>query len=1686
MINTRSLLFALVFFFGTTLGLVGQGINKNIWIFGNCTPSGRTILNFDPIGNEANVIALDPTALGGSQPMGVNTIATAIDQTSVKLLFYSNGALLINGNHEAVSGSNLDGDETKPQSVAIAVGSYNQDPLVTDNYFVFYHTTSGDLGYQQVAYDDNLGVRKVGAANNTFKSNVAAVIELVDQAKPNVSNSSFLFYYDITGGNLHALNINGASPSGWPNVSKSLPFGGVPVSIRFNEQTNQVAVVTSTGEIAFVKFDRVSGNFDPATPILTSLPPSTTAQPKAITFDPTGTKSYVTIGNQLYQVDPSNPIPAPVLIPGVKEFFDVKLAPNGKVYYLYTPIGSTEVKLGEIETPSLAATGPGFIVKADPFPSVNFCGKMFPNFSTTVYITPIVDIILPPLPASGVFCPDNPIQLVSKITPANLVPISYQWTVTPAVPTTPPSSGPSSFDVAHLILAGRGSATVDLVVNFKDQPPVTATSQTVNFSTDSIPDVQLNPDPSEVVCPCNNPKTPKPGEGVDLSSWLQVDGNPAPSTGYEYFWSAFPERGWTPNPEAKVCEPGLYYVMVRRVGESCYGMAEVLVKIVDPKDGSIGLRPGRNGKWFFGNQAGIDFNTYPLFPSNVTKSAPRPLNVSALGNLAPPIMIQNNHPQTIGYGVDVFYDVAGNVIFYSDGEKVWDFGHAPIQIDPTGVLSTLGGDKNSSQSTLIIPYPNPEQLTARSLFYIFTSEVNAPYRVKFSMLDLAQGPAGTSPGNYLGTVASSNHLLLPDATQQMAGFQELNKSFVAFKEMGSGRYRVYKIDRDGIHAPKFSESGNFTPSNKIISGALQFSSGGKYLASVYSYQEGSGEKSTVEVFSFDKTTGDLSLYASFELTGKGHGIEISKDETRLFVSLDNSIREFFIEAQAPPPIGISTPTNPFNTCFAGSSSVLARSLCIKNSSASIRSGNFRALQRGPASANFIFVAVDNQASVALIDERVGLINRSAVRSPFLPMSLSGRVLKGLPRYNVPIPKSSSLQSPELYGDSEMCLIVPPPARPPVTGKAEYKLTITGEDLDQHTFRFVREFEGKVTPEPGILTFQDPLNLTDWTITFTKPGIYSIYVTVRRCDFTFPEEVKKVDIYSPPFILPATINFCDDGSPLEIQALNEDFYNMAEFDIEWRRADPITLVPFGPVVSTSNKITFTNSITDIGQYVVTAKYNSRLDPCPSTTSVFIGPTRGLALGIVNPTICFDETLTAFPYLTTIPPTPPTVSSGDVGTFRIYKSGGTFPVFEVSNSSILTLPVKNKLSAGSYVLEFEVLDTLALSSISSAPPKCLLILTQNFTILPEPRIDFVVTNSTNCSTATGEILLRNVDPLFNITINGLPLATFSPTPNPAAREVKITGLSAGSYLVVVESSGCNFSTNILVRDASRRIKIPEFSFSVEPIRCNTPFTKGQLTINFPTGFSGSYKIVNTFSTPITIIKGDALPISKKAVEYLDAGTYKLDFFDANDCFVTSYTFEVIDEIGKTTSLTQYFCPLVTPNPKIDLPSFLDLSDPNITGVTWKDSTGLILTPPAGTVFRAPSKGTYSLEVAYGACVMKFEINLLERCSIEYTLPNTIQLSQTPTGLPGKPMLQDNVLTLATSNFVKNVKALVYNRWGQLIHVYEKSISTAEVNYEIIWDGKVNEQFVPAGTYVVVLFLTDLDGKEEKFTNSVLVLR
>src|SRR5690606_13514695 len=140
---------------------------------------------------------------------------------------------------------------------------------------------------------------------------------------------------------------------------------------------------------------------------------------------------------------------------------------------------------------------------------------------------------------------------------------------------------------------------------------------------------------------------------------------------YEYFWSNKKEEGWTSEAPNEVCLPGFYWVLVREQGSSCYAYASTRVKIWDMEDQS-------NNIWYFGNGAGLDFNRDPDDPDAPT---PRP--------------IENPHPQNIPAGVTTISDQAGEVLFYTDGQTVWDLNGNPMQNG-----QNIGGDNQSSQSVL--------------------------------------------------------------------------------------------------------------------------------------------------------------------------------------------------------------------------------------------------------------------------------------------------------------------------------------------------------------------------------------------------------------------------------------------------------------------------------------------------------------------------------------------------------------------------------------------------------------------------------------------------------------------------------------------------------------------------------------------------------------------------------------------------------------------------------------------------------------------------------------------------------------------------------------------------------------------------------------------------------------------------
>ncbi|MBC8645159.1 hypothetical protein H9W95_17475 [Flavobacterium lindanitolerans] len=107
------------------------------------------------------------------------------------------------------------------------------------------------------------------------------------------------------------------------------------------------------------------------------------------------------------------------------------------------------------------------------------------------------------------------------------------------------------------------------------------------------------------------------------------------------------------------------------------------------------LPRGEASNWFFGNRAGIRFN------SDNT--------ITTLSTFPNPIRIVTDE------GCSSFSDLNGNLLLYTDGRTVWDRNHVIMPNGDYAAGTGLFGDPSSTQSGIIIPNPaNP------NLYYIFT------------------------------------------------------------------------------------------------------------------------------------------------------------------------------------------------------------------------------------------------------------------------------------------------------------------------------------------------------------------------------------------------------------------------------------------------------------------------------------------------------------------------------------------------------------------------------------------------------------------------------------------------------------------------------------------------------------------------------------------------------------------------------------------------------------------------------------------------------------------------------------------------------------------------------------------------------------------------------------------------------
>jgi len=226
-----------------------------------------------------------------------------------------------------------------------------------------------------------------------------------------------------------------------------------------------------------------------------------------------------------------------------------------------------------------------------------------------------------------------------------------------------------------------------------------------------------------------------------------------------------------------------------------------------------------NKIWYFGNQAGIDFNS----------GSPVALTNGAL---------------TTADNSSAISDPAGNLQFYTNGVTVWNSQHS-VMSNGTGLL----GHQSGGQTATIVPHPgNPD------LYYIFTCDAWAwANGIRYSIVDMSQQSG-------LGAVtATKNVVLYTPATEKVLAVKHCNGRdyWLITHDWNSNTFKVYLIDINGLNTtPVLSSVGSTHTGGQLgyynAAGQLTISPNGDRLALAIF------DAGIVEFLDFNNSTGQVS------------------------------------------------------------------------------------------------------------------------------------------------------------------------------------------------------------------------------------------------------------------------------------------------------------------------------------------------------------------------------------------------------------------------------------------------------------------------------------------------------------------------------------------------------------------------------------------------------------------------------------------------------------------------------------------------------------------------------------------------------------------------------------------------------------------------------------------------------------
>ncbi|MBS1563059.1 MAG: hypothetical protein JST39_01670, partial [Bacteroidetes bacterium] len=255
----------------------------------------------------------------------------------------------------------------------------------------------------------------------------------------------------------------------------------------------------------------------------------------------------------------------------------------------------------------------------------------------------------------------------------------------------------------------------------------------------------------------------------------------------------------------------------------------------------------RISHWYFGFGAGLDFS--PGTAVNDRSGLMESLEGSA-----------------------VMSDEQGNLLFYSNGEAVWNRNHVRM---PHGIM--IKGDQSSTQSTLIVPQPGNNHV-----YYLFSSVANGPLTgLYYNVVDMnLEGGRGD-----VDAAAGKDVQIMQLGSEQLAGTMHCNTTdfWILGRQVDADSLKFYAwlLTANGLSAPVIS---SFALPNNARYGTLCFSPDGRLLAMAilgFPYQP-----MDTYLFSFDVKRGRLALR---QRIGARQGESLyscafSPDKTKLYIS----------------------------------------------------------------------------------------------------------------------------------------------------------------------------------------------------------------------------------------------------------------------------------------------------------------------------------------------------------------------------------------------------------------------------------------------------------------------------------------------------------------------------------------------------------------------------------------------------------------------------------------------------------------------------------------------------------------------------------------------------------------------------------------------------------------------------------